>query len=63
MIAPRIDYKAVIWHKLKADESAADLAYIKKLTTVQQLTMKAILGCYRTTPIVAMENESDLTPT
>jgi hypothetical protein len=30
--------------------------------TVQRLAMKAILGCYRTTPTAAMEIESDLQP-
>ena len=63
VIVPRIDYGSVIWHKPKADGSTAGLAYIQKLTTVQRLAMKAILGCYRTTPTAAMEIESGLPPT
>ena len=35
---------------------------MRKLSTVQRLAMKAILGCYRTTPTVAMEAETDLQP-
>lgn len=35
---------------------------MQKLSTVQRLAMKAILGCYKTTPTVAMEAETDLQP-
>ena len=35
----------------------------RKFATVQRIAMKAILGCYRTTPTAAMEIESGLTPT
>jgi hypothetical protein len=34
----------------------------RKLTTVQRIAMKTTLGCYRTTPTVAMELESGLPP-
>jgi ribonuclease HI len=39
------------------------LIHVKKFTTVQRIAMKAILGCYRTTPTAAMEMETDLPPT
>ena len=62
VIAPRIDYAAVIWHRPKADGSAAHSMQAQKLSTVQRIAMKTILGCYRTTPTVAMEIESGLPP-
>ena len=62
VIAPRTDYAAVIWHRPKADESAANSMQAQKLTTVQRIAMKTILGCYRTTPTIAMELESGLPP-
>ena len=62
VIAPRIDYAAVIWHRPKADGSAAHSMQARKLSTVQRIVMKTILGCYRTTPTVAMEIESGLPP-
>jgi len=34
----------------------------RKLSTVQRIAMKTILGCYHTTPTAAMELESDLPP-
>src|SRR4030095_4367439 len=58
-IAPCTDYAAVIWHQPKADGSTAKLMQAQKLTTVQRIAMKAILGCYRTTPTTAMLIESD----
>ena len=35
---------------------------MQKLATVQRLAMKAITGCYKTTPTAAMEIESELQP-
>ena len=49
-------------HRPKANGSAASSIQTRKLTTVQRTAMKTILGCYRTTPTVAMEIESGLPP-
>ena len=62
VVAPRIDYAAIIWHRPKDDGSTASTKQVGKLTTVQRLAMKAILGCYRTTPTAAMEIETGLQP-
>lgn len=62
VIAPRVDYAASIWHRPKADGSAANSSQIRKLSSVQRVAMKAILGCYKTTPTAAMEVESGLEP-
>ena len=40
----------------------AGSAQVRKLSTVQRLAMKAILGCYKTTPTAAMEIESGPEP-
>ena len=37
------------------DKGTAGTTQIRRLNTVQRLAMKAILGCYRTTPTAAME--------
>ena len=62
VIAPRTDYGAIVWHRPKDDGSTAATTQMRKLTTVQRLAMKAILGCYRTTPTAAMEVETGLEP-
>ena len=62
VIAPRTDYAAIIWHRPKQNGSTADTTQIRKLNTVQRLAMKAISGCYRTTPTAAMEIETELQP-
>ena len=62
VVAPRTDYAAVIWHRPKGDGSVAGSAQARKLTIIQRLAMKAILGCYRTTPTAAMEIETGLQP-
>ena len=62
VIAPSTDYGAIVWHRPKYDGSTATSAQIRRLTTIQRLAMKAILGCYRTTPTAAMEMESGLEP-
>ena len=61
--APRTDYAAVVWHRPRADGATAGTTQVRKLTTVQRIAMKAVLGCYRTTPTAAMEIEADLQPT
>jgi ribonuclease HI len=62
VIASRTDYGAVVWHRPKQDGSTASTAQVQKLTTVQRLAMKAITGCYRTTPTAALEIEAELQP-
>jgi ribonuclease HI len=41
----------------------ADIMQVRKLTTIQRLAMKAIIGCFRTTPTAALEIETGLQPT
>jgi hypothetical protein len=60
VVAPLTDYATVVWHRPKGDGSAASSEQIRKLTTIQRLAMKAILGCVRTTPTAAMEIETGL---
>jgi ribonuclease HI len=62
VICPRTDYAAIIWHRPKHNGNIEETVQIRKLTTIQRLSMKAILGCYRTTPTLAMEIESGLLP-
>ena len=62
VIAPRTDYAALIWHRPKDDGSTAGTVQNRRLTTIQRLAMKAILGCYKTTPTAAMEIETGLQP-
>ena len=62
VIAPRIDYAAIIWHRPKADGTTAHSTQAQKFTTIQRIAMKTILGCYRTTLTAAMEIESALAP-
>jgi Reverse transcriptase (RNA-dependent DNA polymerase)/Endonuclease-reverse transcriptase len=62
VVATRLDYGAVIWHRPKSDGSTAASLQSKKLTTVQRISMKATLGCYRTTSTAAMEVESAIMP-
>ena len=62
VIAPRTDYGATIWHQPRDDGSTAGTMQNRRLTTIQRLAMKAILGCYKTTPTAAMEMETGLQP-
>jgi hypothetical protein len=62
VVSPRTDYAALIWHRPKDDGNTASTNQIGKLTTIQRLAMKAILGCYRTTPTTAMETETGMQP-
>jgi Reverse transcriptase (RNA-dependent DNA polymerase) len=61
-VASRLDYAAIIWHRPNAKEAKDQTAYMQKFGTVQRIGMKAILGCYRTTPTAAMEVETGLLP-
>ena len=59
--APRMDYRAIIWHRPK-DNKAAAISQLGKLSTIQRQIMRPILGCFRTTPTSALEVESTLIP-
>jgi hypothetical protein len=59
--APQMDYAAVIWHRPE-DRRAPTVQQLNKLSTVQRHIMKAITGCFRTTPMAALENETSLPP-
>ena len=63
VIAARTDYAVSIWHQPNSEGKAASTKQIQRLTTIQRLAMKAITGCYKTTPTAAMEKEADLQPT
>ena len=62
VIAARTDYAASIWHRPRSGGKTAATAQARSLTTIQRLAMKAITGCYRTTPTAAMEIEAGLQP-
>ena len=62
VVAARMDYAAVVWHGPRADGSTEASAAMRKFSTVQRVGMKAITGCYRTTPTAAMEREAGLPP-
>ena len=61
VVAPRIDYAAIIWHQ-PYEKRLPIASQIKKLTTIQRLAMKSILGCFKTTSIQALQIESGLPP-
>ena len=61
-VASRLDYAAIVWHRPQSNGAMAASIQVRKFTTVQRIAMKAILGCYRTTPTIAMEVESGLQP-
>jgi hypothetical protein len=61
VMAPKIDYGAVIWHRPN-DRQMATKEQLKKITTIQRTVTKAILGCFHTTPTSALEIETDLAP-
>jgi len=60
-IASKTDYAACIWHRPRKIGSA-QATQNKKLTTIQRHAMKAITGCYTTTPTSALEIEANLEP-
>lgn len=56
--APRMDYAAAIWHR--PDNNSGPMTQQLRNSTVQRHIMKAITGCFRTTPTAALENETSL---
>ena len=63
VIAARTDYAAIVWHRPKDDNKIANTMQARKLTTIQRLAMKAIIGCFKTAPTAALEIETGLQPT
>ena len=56
-----MDYAACIWHRPR-EKGSARTDHNKKLSIIQRHAMKAITGCYITTPTAALEIESELEP-
>jgi ribonuclease HI len=62
VVAPRMDYAASIWHRpLKYGKTHAP-TQLSKFASAQRIAMKAIIGCFRTTPTPALEVETALSP-
>ena len=61
--APRMDYRASVWHRPTSYEQTTPPTQLTKLISAQQTAMKAILGGFRTTSTPALEIESTLAPT
>jgi hypothetical protein len=59
-VATRLDYAPIVWHRPKHDGASAKTEQKRQFSTVQGIAMKAILGCYRTTPTAAIEAETGL---
>ena len=57
-----MNYAAIIWHRSKDNDKAPTIEQISKISTIQRQIMKAILGCFWTTPTTALETETALTP-
>lgn len=60
--APRMDYAAIIWHRPGDNRTAPTQTQVRKLSTVQRQIMRAITGCFHTTPTSALEAETGLPP-
>src|SRR5947207_1080906 len=63
VVASRMDYAAIIWHRPALYGKSCATTKTAKMDSVQRIAMKAILGCFRTTPNYAMERETGLLPT
>src|SRR5271154_3981633 len=62
VVAPRIDYAAIIWHRPERYGYPCRPAQLSKLESAQRTAMKAVLSTFRTTPTTALEVESGLMP-
>jgi len=60
VVAPRIDYAAIIWHRPVRYGYPHRPAQLSKLESAQRTAMKAVLSTFRTTPTTALEVESGL---
>jgi hypothetical protein len=55
-----MDYAAIIWHRPNDEHKSPTTSQLKKMASVQRQVMKAITGCFRTTPTTALEQETAL---
>ena len=62
VVAPRIDYSAIIWYRPARYGYPYRPAQLSKLESAQRTAMKAVLSTFRTTPTTALEVESGLMP-
>jgi hypothetical protein len=62
VVAPRMDYAAIVWHRPKEEGQITQSPQLSKITTAQRTAMKAILGAFRTTSTSALEIETALQP-
>jgi ribonuclease HI len=62
VVAPRIDYAAIIWYRPVRYGYPQRPAQLSKLESAQRTAMKAVLSTFRTTPTTALEVESGLMP-
>ena len=62
VVAPRMDYTAIIWHPPSAEGSMHCPASLSKLESFQRTAMKATLGTFCTTATSVLEIESSLNP-
>jgi ribonuclease HI len=59
---PKTDYGAIVWHRPEDYGKSPIVQQLSKLSTIQRLAMKSILGCFKTTPTAALEWECNLLP-
>jgi hypothetical protein len=62
IVAPRMDYAAIIWHRPRKHGQMNRPPQLSKLESAQRTAMKAILGAFRTTATSALEVETCLLP-
>ena len=60
IVAPRIDYVAIVWHTPSKEGELASQTSTTKIDSVQRTAMKAILGTYHTTATSALQIETSL---
>jgi hypothetical protein len=60
VVEPRTDYAASIWHRPEDYVKSQAAKQEGKPVTVQRLAMKAISGCFKTTPTSALQVETGL---
>ena len=61
VVAPRMDYAAIVWHRPKKEGHALQSTQLTKMETAQRTAMKAILG-FCTTAASSLEIELTLEP-
>jgi hypothetical protein len=62
VVAPRIDYATIIWHRPVKYKHSPRPPQLTKLKSAQRTAMKAILESFQTTATTALEVESRLMP-